>query len=261
MKVEDLQGSLEAHEQRLMERSIERPVEQALQAHRSRSRGRNFRGGNFKNSQQRDQERMDIDESEGSIKRWGFNQWRGGRNAMDRKKIKCFNCGKIDYFSNEYKASPSQSNNRSRQHNESHMAKEEVETENDDQPLLLMMVTIQVSKNNDTWYIDSGCSSHMTRHREWLVNFDEKRKNNVRFADNRVIQAKGTDDVLIKRKDDKHAMITDVLYVPNMRSNLISMGQLLEKGFSMELLNGFLEIYDQKKKLVMRAIMASNKTF
>ncbi|XP_019425035.1 PREDICTED: uncharacterized protein LOC109333908 [Lupinus angustifolius] len=55
MKVEDLQGSLEAHEQRLMERSIERHVEQTLQAHtsrrsfggrnglRGRSRGRNFR--------------------------------------------------------------------------------------------------------------------------------------------------------------------------------------------------------------------------
>ncbi|XP_019459979.1 PREDICTED: uncharacterized protein LOC109359743 [Lupinus angustifolius] len=64
MEVEDLQGSLEAHEQRLMERSIERPVEQALQAHtsrrsfggsngfRGRSRGRDFKGGNFKNSQQ-----------------------------------------------------------------------------------------------------------------------------------------------------------------------------------------------------------------
>ncbi|KAL2322922.1 hypothetical protein Fmac_027301 [Flemingia macrophylla] len=39
LKVVDLQGSLEAHEQRLIERSIEKPVDQALQAQTSRKGG------------------------------------------------------------------------------------------------------------------------------------------------------------------------------------------------------------------------------
>ncbi|XP_019455196.1 PREDICTED: uncharacterized protein LOC109356328 [Lupinus angustifolius] len=273
LKIEDLQGSLEAHEQRLIERSNERSVDQALQAQvtgrksngggngfRGKGRG-SFRGASHKNFQNREQERFDHDKPENSVRRGGLNHWRGGRKTVDKRKIRYFNCGKLGHFSTECKSSSTQDDNKCKQQSEAHMAKEEIEAENDDQPLLLMMVTSQVSKNYDIWYVDSSCSSHMTRHRDWLVNFDETKKSIVRFAKNRVIQAEGTGDVLINKKDGNQAMITDVLYVPNMKNNLISMGQLLEKGFSMELLNGALEIYDQKRRLVMRATMASNRTF
>ena len=50
-----------------------------------------------------------------------------------------------------------------------------------------MMITNPESHNNEIWYIDSGCSNHMTGHRDWLVNFDARKKSIVRFADNRVI--------------------------------------------------------------------------
>jgi len=25
------------------------------------------------------------------------------------------------------------------------------------------------------WYLDSGCSNHMTSHKEWLINFDSSK--------------------------------------------------------------------------------------
>ncbi|KAJ1443272.1 Retrovirus-related Pol polyprotein from transposon TNT 1-94 [Sesbania bispinosa] len=111
------------------------------------------------------------------------------------------------------------------------MAKEENEADSEEQPLMLMMITNSESHNNETWYIDSGCSNHMTGHRGWLVNFDAMKKSTVRFAGNRVIQAEGAGNVAVRRLDGRQAMITDVLFVPGMKSNLISMGQLLEKGF------------------------------
>ena len=76
------------------------------------------------------------------------------------------------------------------------MAKgEDVDVE--DNTLLLMMTTNTEAGNDDTWYLDSGCSNHMTGHKEWLVNFDMKKRSKVKFADNRVIEAKGIGDVLI----------------------------------------------------------------
>jgi len=51
----------------------------------------------------------------------------------------------------------------------------------------------------------------------------------TRFANNSIVCVKGTGKVLIHRKDGKKAYITDVLYVPNMRGNLISIDQLLQK--------------------------------
>jgi len=67
------------------------------------------------------------------------------------------------------------------------MAKEENEENPEEQPLMLMMITNSESHNNEIWYIDSGCSNHMTGHCDWLVNFDARKKSIVRFADNRVI--------------------------------------------------------------------------
>ncbi|XP_028198066.1 uncharacterized protein LOC114382690 [Glycine soja] len=136
--VEEFQGSLEAHEQRLIERETEKPGDhQALQAHTSKRVGNN---------------------------------------------------------SEECVATPSSIDHRGNQsHNDyqAHMAKEENEADFEEQPLMLMMITDSESHNNETWYIDSGCSNHMTGHRDWLVNFDAMKKSNVRFADNRVMQAEG----------------------------------------------------------------------
>ena len=65
----------------------------------------------------------------------------------------------------------------------------------------------------------------------------------------------------VRRLDGRQAMIIDVLYVPGMKSNLISMGQPLEKGFSMKMSNGSLEVYDTTKKMIIKSPLAKNKTF
>ncbi|XP_019427166.1 PREDICTED: uncharacterized protein LOC109335487 [Lupinus angustifolius] len=69
LKIEELQGSLEAHEQRLIERSTEKSTSQALQAQITRRGGGPYRGGirnrgrgrdyRWKSSNQQDQERPD----------------------------------------------------------------------------------------------------------------------------------------------------------------------------------------------------------
>lgn len=87
-----------------------------------------------------------------------------------------------------------------------------------------MVTTNSDVSNSETWYLDTGCSNHMTNHREWLVDFDHSKKSKVRFADDRIVPVESVGNVLIKRKDGKSALILDVLYVPEMKSNLLSMG-------------------------------------
>lgn len=94
------------------------------------------------------------------------------------------------------------------------MAKEENEASSEEQPLMLMMITNPKSYNNEVWYIDSGCSDHMTGHQDWIVNFNPKKKSTMKFEDNRTTQAEGSGNVLVKREDGKQAVITKVLYVP-----------------------------------------------
>ena len=58
-------------------------------------------------------------------------------------------------------------------------------------------------------------------------------------------------------------MIKDVLYVPAMKGNLISIniGQLIEKGFSMNLHQGILELYGRKHRKVLKTPLSAHRTF
>jgi len=64
-------------------------------------------------------------------------------------------------------------------------------------PVLTALVTNPYLDNNESCYLDSECSNHMTGRRDWLINFDEKKKSIVRFVDNRVIQVEGTKNMLV----------------------------------------------------------------
>ncbi|WVZ18406.1 hypothetical protein V8G54_005728 [Vigna mungo] len=101
----------------------------------------------------------------------------------------------------------------------------------------------------------------MTGNRSWLIDLDTSVKSSVRFADDSVIRAKGSGKVLITRKDGKPVCIHNVLYVPTMRSNLLSLGQLLEKGYTMSLQKRNIEVYDEKQRLIIKAPLARNRTF
>jgi hypothetical protein len=77
------------------------------------------------------------------------------------------------------------------------------------------------------WYIDSGASSHMTRIRE---HFYDLRDNEVRIeislGDERVVRVIGVGTVAFQRDGMPPISFTDVLYVPRMKKNLISVSTL-----------------------------------
>jgi len=51
------------------------------------------------------------------------------------------------------------------------------------------------------WYLDTGCSNHMTGHREWFVSIDDKVKSKIKFAGNNFVTVEGIRKVMIQRKD------------------------------------------------------------
>lgn len=99
------------------------------------------------------------------------------------------------------------------------------------------------------------------RKKEWLVNLNSSIKSNVRFTDNSTITAEGIGKVLIIRKNGKIAYIDDVLYVPTMKSNLLSLGHLLEKGYTMSMQQHHIEVFDRKQRTMLKVPLARNRTF
>lgn len=62
----------------------------------------------------------------------------------------------------------------------------------------------------DQWYLDSGCSSHTTRRKDWFINISPSMKNKIKFINDNTLTAKGIDDVLIMRKYGKSSVISKV---------------------------------------------------
>ena len=82
----------------------------------------------------------------------------------------------------------------------------------------------------ESWLIDSGCTNHMTYDRELFKDLDETTISKVRIGNGALIEVKGKGTVAIESLSGLK-LISDVLYVPEINRNLLSVTQLLEKGY------------------------------
>ena len=101
--------------------------------------------------------------------------------------------------------------------------------------------TTEVSKQK--WLIDSGCSNHMAAEPCMFENLDLEYKSKVKVANGQYVSVEGRGEVDIETlagtRKFKH-----VLYVPEIDQKLISVGQLLEVGYSLFFDNGMCTIKD-----------------
>jgi len=66
--------------------------------------------------------------------------------------------------------------------------------------------------------------------------------------------------MVIKRSIDRSTVIKDVLYVPGIKCNLLSVGKRMEKEFSITMKNEVFKLFDEENKLVIRSPLSKNKT-
>ena len=75
---------------------------------------------------------------------------------------------------------------RKNQESDAKSAKYEEEEE-----MLLMVTTKEEEEIKDQWYLDSGCSSHMSGRKYWFVNLKPSMKNMVKFTNDNTLAAEG----------------------------------------------------------------------
>lgn len=113
----------------------------------------------------------------------------------------------------------------------------------DSDDVLLMANTQPSGDQAKVWYLDSGCSNHMTSNKNLFIMLDESVRKVIRFADGRHVTSQGKGNIIVVRKDGQKATISDVLYVAYMTNNLIRIGQLLAKGYNMKIEDNQIKVY------------------
>ncbi|XP_050908333.1 uncharacterized protein LOC127121955 [Lathyrus oleraceus] len=97
--------------------------------------------------------------------------------------------------------------------------------ESDDEPVLLMASESDGGYLVDWWYMHTGCSNHLTGNKQWLINFDSRKRTKIRCVNDKYLNAKGMRNVKVRVKNGKNFLIKDVWYVPGIKSNLMSVGK------------------------------------
>ncbi|XP_047181724.1 uncharacterized protein LOC124848127 [Vigna umbellata] len=81
----------------------------------------------------------------------------------------------------------------------------------------------QKKSDDAIWYLDSDCSTHMIGKKEWFVKLKEVMQGRIKFVDDRSLAAEGTGRVVLRDGDGREVVIDEVLYVPGLKTNLLSL--------------------------------------
>nr|XP_015900221.1 uncharacterized protein LOC107433446 [Ziziphus jujuba var. spinosa] len=133
--------------------------------------------------------------------------------------------------------------------------------EKEEEISLLMVSHIQEETNENLWYLDIGCSNHMCGVKSAFSDLDESFRNTIKFGDNSTVSVMGKERVSIQTKRNSTLSIPDVLYVPDLKSNLLSVGQLQEKGYEISIKDGICRIQDDNLGLIAHVRMTVNRMF
>jgi len=111
----------------------------------------------------------------------------------------------------------------------------------------LFMVHSSTSRDStEIWFMDRGCSNHMLETKNLFKELDESLKSEVRLGDNKQMNVEGKGTLAIKTSQSNIKLLNDVQSVPGLAHNLLSVGQLLNAGYSLLFDDGCCSVYDKK---------------
>ena len=105
---------------------------------------------------------------------------------------------------------------------------------------------------DDMWYLDTRASSHMTGMKTFSQSLDESYQGVVRFSDGSSIRYEGKVEAHVECTNGERMIFENVLYIPKLKTNILSLGKLDSQGYDIRLRDGFLTLYDGQGRLLTK---------
>ena len=92
-------------------------------------------------------------------------------------------------------------------------------------------------------------------------DLDESKTGTVKFGDGSRVIIRGQGTVLFRCRNGEHRALQDVFYIPQLRSNIVSLGQLDEHGSEVLIKTGVLSIRDRERRLLAKVTRSRNRLY
>ena len=195
------------------------------------------------------------------------NRGRGrGRTyaPRDASRVTCYRCDKLGHYVNDCPELKLKLQ-------EAHETEKD-ETQEADELMLNEIVYLNEEKvvpskyeagneEDNIWYLDNGASNHMSGDKRYFSSIDDTVTGKVRFGDDSRIDIKGKGSIEFLDRNGESRKILDVYYIPDLKSNIISLGQATESGCDIRLRDEYLIMRDREGKLIAKATRSKNRLY
>lgn len=155
-----------------------------------------------------------------------------GKKRVDKSKIKCFKCDNMGHYASDcpgIKVMDQEANLTQEEDKDPalFMIQEEAKKEE----VFLNEQSVVPSNYGEeelVWYLDKGASNHMTCNISIFSHLNKKVGGSVKFGDGSCVDIKGRGTIVLEGRNDEQRLLTDVYFIPHLRSNILSLGQATE---------------------------------
>ena len=172
---------------------------------------------------------------------------KGGVSKKQKFQGKCFNCDKIGHKSSEC---------RLPKKNKNHEANVVNDITQDVADIDLCAVISEVNlvgSNPREWWIDTGATRHICSDKGLFTSFEPMNGEKLFMGNSATSEIEGQGKVVLKMTSGKELTLNNVLYVPEIRKNLVS-GSLLSK-------HGFRMVFESDKVVLTKSGMYVGKGY
>ncbi|KAL8554089.1 hypothetical protein ACS0TY_002348 [Phlomoides rotata] len=129
------------------------------------------------------------------------------------EKRKCYKCNKVGHLKKNYPGKEDDNGTA-----DAAMAEDGYDS--------AKVLTISADRVDDEWVLDSGCSFHMCPNECWFKDLEKMDGGSVLLGNDQSCKVQGIGSIRIKMFDGADRILSKVRFVPDLKSNIISLGSL-----------------------------------